>query len=141
MINLVFFFGIIYRPPPKANGFSKSFFKEWEEYLNNLVFLLHEILLIGGLNFHLECTSSSDTKQILSLLDTFNYTQHTDDATHSCGHTLYFVASLDNSSILCEKPVVIDTLITDSVPGKALDHSALVCKLSLSLLFSEISLN
>ena len=38
------------------------------------------------------------------------------------------------SFILCEKTVVIDTLITDSVSGKTFDHSALVDKLSLSFL-------
>ena len=130
------FLGIVYRPPPsKANGFPKSsFFKEWEEYLNNLVLLKHEILLTGDINFHLECTSSSDNKQFFSLLDFFNYTLHIDDAIHICGHTLDFVASLDNSLVLCEKPLVIDTLITDSFSGKTLDHSALVCKLTPSLL-------
>ena len=88
------FLSIIYKPPPsKANGFSKSsFLNEWEEYLNNLVFLKHKILLTGDINFHLKSTTSSDTKQFLSLLDSFNYTQHSDDATHSCGHTLDFVA-------------------------------------------------
>ena len=87
------------------------------------------------INFYMEFISSSDTEQFLSLLDSFNYTQHIDDATHSrCRHTLDLIASLDNSSILYEKPAVIDTLTTDSVSGKALHHSALVCKLSLSLL-------
>ena len=102
-----------------------------------MVLIKHEILLNGGINFRLECTSSSDAKQFLSLLDSFNYTHHIDNATHSCGLALDFVASLDTSSVLCEKPVVIDTLITDSVSGKTLDHSALVWKLSLSLLSSK----
>ena len=63
MKNL-FFYGIIYRPPPsKANVFSKfSFFKELEEYLNNLVLLKYEILSTDDINFHLKCTFSSDNK-------------------------------------------------------------------------------
>ena len=91
------FLGIIYRSPhSKGND---PLFKEWVQYLNNLVLLKHEILLTGGINFHLDCTLSSDTKQFFSLLDFFNYTQHIDYAAHSFGHTLDFVASLDKSSI------------------------------------------
>ena len=89
--------------------------------------------MTGDINFHLECTLSSDTKQLLSLLDSFNYTQQIDNATHSYGHNLDFVAPLDDSSNLWEKPV-IDSLITDSVSDKVLDNSALVCKIGLSLL-------
>ena len=85
------FLGIIYRPPPKAIGFSKSsFFKEWEKYLNNLVLLKHEILLTDDIDFYLEYTSSSDTEQFLSLLDFFNYTQHIDVTTHCCGRCCLF---------------------------------------------------
>ena len=55
--------GIIYRPPPtNANGFSNTaFFNEWEDYLNNLMLLKHEILLTGDINFHLDCKTSSST--------------------------------------------------------------------------------
>ena len=104
-----------------------------EDYFNNLVLLKHEILLTGDIIFYLECTSSSDTKHFFSLLDSLNCTQHIDDVTHRCKRILDFVASLDNYSIPCKIPIVINTLITNSVSGKALDHSALVCKLSLSL--------
>ena len=53
--------GIIYRPPPtNANGFSNTaFFNEWEDYLNDLMLLKHEILLTGDINFHLDCKTSS----------------------------------------------------------------------------------
>ena len=64
------FIGIFYRPPhSKSIGLSKSaFFEEWENYLNNLITLKHEILLTGDINFHLDSTSSPDTKKFLVLI-------------------------------------------------------------------------
>ena len=120
--------GIIYRPPPtNANGFSNTaFFNEWEDYLNNLMLLKHEILLTGDINFHLDCKTSSSTKQFLSTLDSCNFSQHVDATTHICGHTLDFVATLENSPFLLERPKVLNTLITDSKSGKLLDHFAVI---------------
>ena len=119
--------GIIYRPPPtNANGFSNTaFFSEWEDYLNNLMLLKHEILLTGDINFYLDCKTSSSTKHFLSTLDSCNFSQHVDAPTHICGRTLDFVVTLENSPILLEKPKVLNTLITDSKSGKLLDHFAL----------------
>ena len=127
--------GIIYRPPPtNANGFSNTaFFNEWEDYLNNLMLLKHEILLTGDINFHLDCKTSSSTKQFLSTLDSCNFSQHVDAPTHICGHTLDFVATLENSPILLERPKVLNTLITDSKSGKLLDHFAVIFHIQLLL--------
>ena len=126
------FIGIVYRPPhSKSNGLSKSaFFEEWEDYLNNLVTLKHEILLTGDINFHLDSSSSPDTKKFLILLDSFNFCQHINSATHICGHTLDFVATLENSSLKAEKPKILNSHITDSVSNKPLDYFAIIASLN-----------
>ena len=132
--NKTFFLGVVYRPPPsKANGFStSSFFQEWEDYLNYLMLLKQDVLLTGDINFHLDCKTSPETKHFNSTLDSLNFIQHVDTATHVGGHTLDFIATLENSSLLCNKPTVRDTFITDSVSGKSLDHFAILCNLSIS---------
>ena len=114
--------GIVYRPSPtNANGFSNTaFFSELEDYLNNLLLLKHETLLTGDINFHLDCKTSTCTKHFLSTLDSCNFSQHVDAPPHICGHTLDFVATLEHSPILLEKPKVLNTLITDSKSRKLL---------------------
>ena len=88
--------------------------------------LNYEILLTGDTNFHSDCKTSTSTKHFLSTLDSCNFSQHVDAPTHFCGHILDFVATLENSPILLEKPKVLNTLITDSKSGKLLDHFAVI---------------
>ena len=95
--------------------------------------LKQNILLTGNINFHLENLNSPDTKHFISIPDSHNFLQHVDTATHVCGHILDFVANLDTSSLLSEKPVVHETFIADSISGKTFDHFAVTCKLTLSV--------
>ena len=133
--NKVTFIGIIYRPPPsKLNGFSNSsFFKDWEDYLNHLMHLKQDILLTGDINFHLENSNSPDTEHFISILDSHNFLQHVDTATHVCGHILDFVATLKTSSLLSGKHAVHETFIADPISGKTLEYFAVTCKLALSV--------
>ena len=70
------------------------------------------------------------TLKFLVLLDSFNFRQHIDSATHICGHTLDFVATLENSSLIAEKPKTLNSHITNSVSNKLLDHFAIIASLN-----------
>ena len=119
----------MYRPPPsKANGFSTSFFQEWEDYFNHLVLLKQDILLTGDINFH----QSSKTKHFNSTLDSFNFILHVDAAIHIGGHIIDIVPLLENSSLLYNKLVVCDTFIYNVISAKSSDHFAIICKLGFS---------
>ena len=109
------------------------FLQQMGRLLNNLMLLKHEILLTGDINFHLDCKTLTSTKHFLSTLDSCNFSQHVDALTHICGHTLNFVATLENSPSLLEKPKVLNTLITDSKSGKLLDHFAVIFHIQLLL--------
>ena len=95
--------------------------------------LKQDILSTGDLNFYLESSNSPDTKHFISILDSHNFLQHVDAATHVCVHILNFVATLQTSSLLSGKPAAHETFMADFISGKTLDHFAVTCKLALSV--------
>ena len=110
------FIGAIYRPPPsRSNGLRTStFFQEWQDYLEQLILLKHEILLVGDINFHLDNKTSPDTKKFLTILNSFSFVQLVDSVTHIGGHILDFVATPEDSTIILGKPKAAETFITGS---------------------------
>ena len=72
--------------------------------------LKQDILLTGDVNFHLDCKTSPETKYFNSTLDSFDFVQCVNAATHVHvgGHTLDFAATLENSSLLCNKLFVYE---------------------------------
>ena len=113
--------------------FFKSKFLTFLSSLLHLMLLKQDILLTGDINFHSESSNSPDTKHFISILDSHNFLQHVDTATHVYGHILDFVSTLETSSLLSGKPAVHETFIADSISGKTLDHFVVTCKLALSV--------
>ena len=82
----------IYRPPPSSSFFSKPFscfLDEFTFFLSTAATTPHEFLLIGDFNLHLDNPSDHFTSQFLSVLSSFNLTQHVDFPTHNKSCLLY----------------------------------------------------
>jgi len=58
---------VIYRPQTsKRNGFTKNiFFEQWSSYLDTV---MHDIVISGDTNFHLDITSDPDTRHFIDAL-------------------------------------------------------------------------
>ena len=73
---------ITYLPGPAS-----SFFSELQDLLVYLASLLHDLVLMGDFNLHLE-SSSSDVRQFTGILESFDVNQHVNFPTHIHGHSL-----------------------------------------------------
>lgn len=74
---------VVYRPPPStANGLTVTqFLSEFTVLLEHLALLPAELLILGDFNFHVDDTSDRNAVEFLSLLDTFNLSQHISEPT------------------------------------------------------------
>jgi exonuclease III len=81
---------VVYRPPVSSvNALSVSMFlSEFSVYLENLVLLPGEVLIMGDFNFHTDDLANHNACEFSNLLDTFNMSQHVSEPTHQSGHTL-----------------------------------------------------
>ncbi len=89
----------IYRPP-NSSPFSKPvslFLDEFHSFLSIAVTSPHEFLITGDFNFHLDHLTDSHTTQFLSLLSSFNLTQHVNFPTHNQNHILDLVITSSDS--------------------------------------------
>ena len=114
----------IYRPPPSTcNGFTVvQFLSEFAIFLESLISLPGQLLILGDVNFHLEDTSASQTREFLELLDVFNLKQLVNKPTHRLGHTL--------DCIITEESVDLVEDISVHAPWIS-DHSLVAFTLSL----------
>jgi len=119
--NKSFCLSSIYRPPPSnANGLRTSvFLQEWEDYIEHLVSDPHELIITGDVNLHID---DSDTKQMNSILDAYGLTQHITEPTHRLGHTLDFLVTRTQNSLLGGVPTVTDPHLYNSIGQAACDH-------------------
>ena len=81
---------VTYRPPPsKVNNLRASmFFKEFCTFLEQVIILSGNILIVGDFKFHVDNTRNSDTITFNKILESFNLQQHVNEPTHKQGHTL-----------------------------------------------------
>ena len=89
----------IYRPPGPAS----SFFSELQDLLVYLASLPHDLVLMGEFNLHLE-SSSSDVRQITSILESFDLNQHVNFPTHIHGHSLDVMIFSNRCDVLSVSP-------------------------------------
>ena len=95
----------VYRSPSLSKPI---FLSEFSSVLENLAPSSSELLITGDFNFHVDCSSDSTVTQFLSLLDTFDLTQHVSFPTHSSGHTLDLFITRNSSTFISE----IDSIIS-----------------------------
>lgn len=106
---------VVYRPPPStANGLTPvtQFLSEFTVLLEHLALLPAELLILGDFNFHVDDTSDRNAVEFLSLLDTFNLSQHISEPTHKSGRTLdLLITKVDSvllSDVLVHTPWISD---------------------------------
>lgn len=98
---------VVYRPPPSGvNGSSVSqFLCEFSTFLEHLVLLPGEILVMGDFNFHVNDPTNHSAREFAFLLDTYNMSQHVTDPTHQSGHTLDLLITREGSDLISDVQV------------------------------------
>ncbi|MPV02308.1 hypothetical protein FVA96_24225, partial [Escherichia coli] len=92
---------IIYRPPK----YSAHFFDDFTELLSSISTDFDCLVITGDFNFHTDDLNDKGAKELLTILDTFELSQHVKEATHCKGHTL--------DLIITKGLIVSDVFVTD----------------------------
>ncbi len=79
-------FIIIYRPPK----YSPAFVEEFTELLSMISTEFDYFAIAGDFNIHIDNAEIKTTKEIITVLNTFDLIQHVHGPTHNRGHTLDF---------------------------------------------------
>ena len=87
----------VYRPPTSS---IPVFLSEFSSLLEELVSSPSEILIAGDFNFHVDTPDLAPTSSFLSLLESFDLTQHVNFPTHKLGHTLDLLITRCGSTFL-----------------------------------------
>ena len=66
------------------------------------------LLLTGDFNFHLDNTSSSDTKGFMDILDSADLDQHVSGSTHRKGHILALIITQHDDNLVCDVRILSD---------------------------------
>ena len=135
----------IYHPDPHH---SNMFFEEYQDLLEILAPLGHDIYILGDLNLHLD-TDNAGTRKFNDILDSFNLKQHVDFPTHIHGHWLdVFITRAGNHNVKSIKscPGVSDHFMVlaqlnfcKPIPGKQKIAFRHLRKIDISKLKAELS--
>lgn len=116
---------VIYRPPPSSsNGLTCDlFFNEFWNFLELLNKKSDRVLITGDFNFHIDDNQDNNGQKFITLIDTFNLTQHVSETTHEDNHILdLIITRRDDANIIAS------TSVRD--PGIS-DHFAVIAKLRI----------
>lgn len=105
---------ILYRPPSAAPF--KQFLEEFSIYLEHLMVTSGKLLIAGDFNIHVDDPASSEGREFLGLLDTFDLHQHVQGPTHENRHCLDLALSrkkIDNEDDLVYSCFVQDCCLSD----------------------------
>uniref|UniRef100_A0A672SSK0 Reverse transcriptase domain-containing protein n=1 Tax=Sinocyclocheilus grahami TaxID=75366 RepID=A0A672SSK0_SINGR len=99
-------FIIIYRPPK----YSPAFVEEFTEMLSMISSEFDCFAIAGDFNIHIDNAENKTTKEIITVLNTFDLIQHVHEPTHNRGHTLDLLISrgLNISSIVIKDVALSD---------------------------------
>ncbi len=86
----------IYRPPSSSKA---PFLTEFSTLLEDIISHPSEIIFFGDFNIHVDTPTSYDTAPFLTLLETYNLSQHINFPTHIHGHTLDLLITRSESTI------------------------------------------
>src|SRR5882757_5198904 len=87
----------IYRPPSSSNT---PFLSEFSNLLEDLISNPSEIIFLGDFNIHVDTPTESCSASFLTLLETYNLSQHIDFPTHIKGHTLDLLITRSESTAI-----------------------------------------
>ena len=118
---------VVYRPPPsKRNGFSNTvFLDQWSAFLDDRMLDMHDVIITGDLNFHLDIPIQLDVRRFSATLCDRGMKQLVNKATHSKGHILDVVIVRDNTFIVPALPNVYDPCLCDTHGNSSGDHLAI----------------
>ena len=110
----------IYRPPYSSkHPFTvKDFLLEFDQLLSYTLELKEHFLLFGDLNINCSDLKNQNTKDLLSLLKTYNLNQLVTGPTHTQGSLLDLIIADENISKLDSKAVTSYDFKTDHFPVK-----------------------
>ncbi len=86
----------LYRPP----RYSSLFLQEFSELISLGITRYDRLILNGDLNTHINKKNYSKAVELVNLLDSFELTQHVNEATHQHGDILDFVITTDDASVV-----------------------------------------
>ncbi len=109
----------IYRSPSSSFSLFQS---EFTSLLEDIVPCPSEIIFTGDFNFHVDIPTVPNSSTFLTLLETFNLTQHIHFPTHDLGHTLDLLITRSNSKAISN--------IFDIMPAIS-DHHAIIFNLNV----------
>ena len=97
----------MYRPPPSCkNGLrSEDFAVEWASYIEQLVEVQEELLIVGDFNIHVD-SPNNESQSFLDILNANGLIQHVKSSTHQKKHILDLVITREHSNLLWRPPVV-----------------------------------
>ncbi|XP_051996155.1 uncharacterized protein LOC127653511 [Xyrauchen texanus] len=97
---------IIYRPPK----YSPAFAEDFTELLSTITSEFDCFAIAGDFNIHIDNAENNMAKEIITVLKTFDLTQHVHGPTHNHGHTLDLLISkgLNISSIVIKDVALSD---------------------------------
>ena len=115
----------IYRPPPSpTNALSVALFlDEFRTFLEHLILTPEPLLLVGDFNFRVDQANDYDARRFLSVLDSFDLTQHVAGPTHHVGHTLDLVITRAS-----ENGIITNCCVQQRIS----DHFAVHCNLAFA---------
>ena len=90
----------------------------------------HEIVITGGLNFHLDTETAPDVRRFSETLADHGMVQLVTDATHNKGHILDVVIVRINGAIIYTPPSVYDPCLCDNNGNPSGDHYAITFTVS-----------
>ena len=99
------------------------FLDEFRTFLEHLILTPEPLLLVGDFNFRVDQANDCDARRFLSVLDSFDLTQHVAGPTHHVGHTLDLVITRAN-----ENGIITNCCVRQRIS----DHFAVHCNLTLA---------
>ena len=112
----------IYRPEPSSkNRYTMSeFFDEFSALIAQHQNSKSELVITGDFNIHMNKPTNPNTIKLLTVLETFNMTQHVTKSTHKDGNIL--------DLIITRKPFPVSDCVVDEYIS---DHAAVLCSIQI----------
>ena len=114
--TLLTIFNIYHPPPPSPHSqpFS-TFLNQFSSFLSSATTTLHDFIIAGDFNIHVDDPLDSQSIQFSDLLDSTNLIQHIHISTHKQGHTLGLLITHVNFTL---NPIISSSVmvISDHVP-------------------------
>ena len=116
---------IIYQPP---NTVMSTFLKEFVEWVSHLLNKYMDPLILGDLNVNLQKPELPNSAAFLECLDSYALKQWVLDPTHQSGSLLDHVIARENSTLLLDRPKVLELMSDHRLICFDISKDQLPCK-------------